>query len=82
MAIAAWLVWRQDGFAGAKVPLALFGVQLALNVLWSCIFFGLETPASPSWECFCFGRQSRRRWQRSGRFRRWPEFCSCPTWPE
>ena len=44
MAVAAWLVWRQDGFAGAKLPLALFGVQLALNVLWSCIFFGLEMP--------------------------------------
>ena len=26
------------------MPLALFGVQLALNVLWSCIFFGLEMP--------------------------------------
>ncbi|MFO7903477.1 MAG: TspO/MBR family protein [Planctomycetota bacterium] len=44
MAVAAWLVWRQDGIAGAKVPLALFGIQLALNTLWSCIFFGLENP--------------------------------------
>ena len=44
MAVAAWLVWRQGGFAAARVPLALFGVQLALNVLWSCIFFGLQRP--------------------------------------
>ena len=44
MAVAAWLVWRQNGFDGAKLPLTLFGVQLALNVLWSCIFFGLEMP--------------------------------------
>ena len=44
MAVAAWLVWRQDGFHGAKLPLTLFAVQLALNVLWSCIFFGLENP--------------------------------------
>ena len=44
MAVAAWLVWRQGGFSGAKVPLTLFVVQLALNVLWSCIFFGLEKP--------------------------------------
>jgi tryptophan-rich sensory protein len=32
------------GFSGAKLPLTLFGVQLVLNVLWSCIFFGLENP--------------------------------------
>ena len=44
MAIAAWLVWRQAGISGAKLPLALFAIQLALNVLWSCLFFGLESP--------------------------------------
>jgi benzodiazapine receptor len=44
MAVAAWLVWRQNGFTAAKVPLILFGVQLALNVLWSCLFFGLQSP--------------------------------------
>jgi translocator protein len=44
MAVAAWLVWRQDGLRPAKFPLTLFGVQLALNVLWSCVFFGLQLP--------------------------------------
>jgi tryptophan-rich sensory protein len=44
MAVAAWLVWRQKGLLGAGWPLALFGVQLALNVLWSCLFFGLRSP--------------------------------------
>ena len=44
MAVAAWLVWRQGGVEQARVPLVLFGGQLALNVLWSCIFFGLEMP--------------------------------------
>ena len=44
MAVAAWLVWRQGGALQARVPLTLFGVQLILNVLWSCIFFGLEMP--------------------------------------
>ena len=44
MAVAAWLVWRQGVVGQARVPLALFAVQLALNVLWSCIFFGLEMP--------------------------------------
>ena len=44
MAIAAWLVWRHDGTTRAQMPLTLFGVQLVLNVLWSCIFFGLQSP--------------------------------------
>ena len=44
MAVAGWLVWREHGLVGAKLPLALFGIQLVLNVLWSCIFFGLEMP--------------------------------------
>jgi tryptophan-rich sensory protein len=44
MAVAAWLLWRQKGWSGAKLPLSLFGVQLALNVLWSWIFFGFGNP--------------------------------------
>ncbi len=44
MAVAAWLVWRQGGFSATWKPLALFGLQLGLNVLWSCIFFGLQAP--------------------------------------
>ncbi len=42
MAVAAWLVWRQAGFAGAGAALGLFLVQLALNALWSYLFFGLH----------------------------------------
>jgi tryptophan-rich sensory protein len=44
MAVAAWLVWRQAGLTGAKLPLALFAIQLALNSLWSALFFGLQNP--------------------------------------
>jgi len=44
MAVAAWLVWRRAGFAGAGVALAAFGAQLALNALWSYLFFGLHRP--------------------------------------
>jgi translocator protein len=44
MAISAWLVWRQAGIAGARLALGLFVLQLALNVLWSGIFFGLHRP--------------------------------------
>jgi tryptophan-rich sensory protein len=41
MAVAAWLVWREHGFTdGAAHALVSFAVQLALNALWSIIFFG------------------------------------------
>lgn len=44
MAIAVWLVWRREGWAGAPRALALFTTQLALNVAWSWVFFGARQP--------------------------------------
>jgi benzodiazapine receptor len=44
MAIAAWLVWRRAGFAGARLPLTLFALQLVLNLAWTGVFFGLRMP--------------------------------------
>ena len=44
MGIAAWLVWRRDGFSGASRALSLFLVQLALNAAWTWIFFGMRRP--------------------------------------
>jgi benzodiazapine receptor len=40
MAIAAWLVWRRAGWREARPALALFALQLALNLAWSFLFFG------------------------------------------
>jgi translocator protein len=40
MGIAAWLVWRVDGFRTARTALTLFLVQLGVNALWSWLFFG------------------------------------------
>ena len=40
MAIAAWLVWRVGGLRFARTALTLFLVQLAVNALWSWLFFG------------------------------------------
>lgn len=40
MGIAAWLVWRAKGFRAARASLILFLVQLAINALWSWLFFG------------------------------------------
>lgn len=39
MAIAAWLTWREGGFRHARVALALFFAQLAVNAVWSWLFF-------------------------------------------
>jgi len=49
MAIAAWLVWRSDDSAppsktARKQALGAWGVQLALNVAWSAVFFGARGP--------------------------------------
>ncbi|MBM0105278.1 tryptophan-rich sensory protein [Steroidobacter sp. S1-65] len=39
MAVAAWLVWREGGFRYARTAFTVFLVQLALNALWSWLFF-------------------------------------------
>ena len=43
MAIAAWRVWRRDGLRKARWALMLFALQLALNLSWSIVFFGLRS---------------------------------------
>ena len=44
MAVAAWLVWRRAGVAGASLALSLFIGQLTLNALWPYLFFRLHRP--------------------------------------
>lgn len=39
MGIAAWLVWRKEGFRRASTALTLFLVQLGANALWTWLFF-------------------------------------------
>ena len=41
MGVAAWLVWKRVGWHAA---IALFAVQLALNLAWSFIFFRFHSP--------------------------------------
>lgn len=45
MAFAAWLVWRERGWRGARPALTLYLVQLAVNALWSWLFFGWKLGA-------------------------------------
>jgi len=42
MGIAAWRVWRRAGWNPARPALGVFAVQLALNLGWSFLFFGLQ----------------------------------------
>lgn len=43
MGVAAFLVWQRRDHPAAKTGLVLFGVQLALNTLWSWLFFGIHS---------------------------------------
>ncbi len=44
MAVGAWLVWRRAPFAQVRPALLLFALQLAANLAWSYLFFGLRNP--------------------------------------
>jgi benzodiazapine receptor len=45
MGISLYLIW-EEGLERkeVKVGVFVFGVQLALNILWSILFFGLQSP--------------------------------------
>lgn len=49
MGVALYLVWKSRGGTPARARrrergLQLFAIQLALNALWSVLFFGLQSP--------------------------------------
>ena len=44
MALAAWQVWRRRSAMDVRMPLALFAIQLALNLAWTPLFFGMQRP--------------------------------------
>jgi tryptophan-rich sensory protein len=44
MGLAAAIVWMKSGWRAARVPLAVYALQLALNSLWSALFFGMHRP--------------------------------------
>jgi len=43
--VAACLVWNRRTERPVGVPMTLFAVQLASNLLWSVLFFGARSPA-------------------------------------
>jgi translocator protein len=44
MAVAAWRVWRLPATTERRWALVLWSAQLALNLAWSFLFFGLQAP--------------------------------------
>ena len=46
MGVAAWRVWRSADRDTTRGPLTLFALQLAINLGWSVVFFGLHKIAS------------------------------------
>ena len=46
IAVAGWRLWRSGGFDVDKRLLAAYAAQLALNLLWSLIFFGARRPGA------------------------------------
>ena len=44
MGVAAFLIWKKRDAPGAKIALWVYGIQLALNAVWSILFFGLQNP--------------------------------------
>jgi benzodiazapine receptor len=52
MAVAAWLVWERGAPPSGGVIWIPFFMQLALNIAWSGIFFGLRQPGWAAAEIF------------------------------
>lgn len=50
MGIAAWRIWQVAGPIRGRVALRLFATQLMLNLLWTFLFFVLQSPAAAFFE--------------------------------
>lgn len=46
MGVAAWMIWRERHRPGARTALALYLAQLALNALWTWLFFAWRMGAA------------------------------------
>jgi tryptophan-rich sensory protein len=42
--IAGWMIWSGRAAPRGRMGLSLFAVQLALNFVWTPVFFGLRAP--------------------------------------
>ena len=44
MAVSLYLIWKKEKTKERKTALWIFSYQLLLNILWSILFFGLQSP--------------------------------------
>ena len=44
MGVALYFVWTSENAGSKKIAFWVFGIQLAMNVIWSILFFGLHRP--------------------------------------
>ncbi|MBU0898393.1 MAG: tryptophan-rich sensory protein [Nanoarchaeota archaeon] len=44
MGIALYLIWEKGSWKKNIKPIAVFKVQLILNIVWSVLFFGIQNP--------------------------------------
>lgn len=42
IAAAGFLVWRQEGWSGGALALAVYFIHLGFNFAWSAVFFGMK----------------------------------------
>lgn len=96
MAVAAWLVWRERPAAATQAEfrrrgLMLFVVQLALNALWSWIFFAWRRGGTALAEVallwlgvaltmWCFSRVTRTSAWLMAPYLAWVSFAAALTW--
>ena len=78
MAVAAWLVWRRRGTHRVALPLGLFGLQLALNLAWSGLFFALRRPGWASVEIVLLWAAIQATLLAFGRVSRWAALLLVP----
>ena len=45
MGVSLYLIWKQAGEQNIRFAVIVFILQLALNTLWSILFFGMHNPA-------------------------------------
>jgi translocator protein len=89
MGVSAWLVWRSSG--PRRAAIALFGLQLAANALWSWLFFAWHRGALAAAEVVvllalivftvaAFWRRSRVAGALLLPYLAWVAFASVLTW--